>query len=156
VQQSYSLPTISVFAAQLSKMFHRIGNGVAVFAQAFRFHPVVENIQRARRERFIHRSNLMNGDVVARFYFCGKPHHIPIGETNATVARSVANRTRIVRAVNADSFFIERNLHVTYRIPRTWWEQIKIPATLPVLEHLPIVTKSRELRNPTHLPLTDG
>jgi hypothetical protein len=35
VQQPYGFPEVSVFAAQLREMFHRIGDGVAVFAKAF-------------------------------------------------------------------------------------------------------------------------
>jgi hypothetical protein len=35
VQQSYRFPKISVFAAQLGKMFRRIGNGVAMLPEAF-------------------------------------------------------------------------------------------------------------------------
>jgi hypothetical protein len=44
VQQSHGFPKIGIFAAQLREMFHRIGNCVAMFSQAFGFDPVVENI----------------------------------------------------------------------------------------------------------------
>ena len=43
VQQTDRFPKIDIFAAKLRKMFHRIGDRVAMFAQAFGFHPFVEN-----------------------------------------------------------------------------------------------------------------
>src|SRR5438034_6405577 len=98
----------------------------------------------------------MNGDVVARFNFCSKSHHIPIRQTNATVACGVANRTRIVGAVNANAFFVECNPHDADWISRAWREQMKIAAALAVLEHLLVPTKSGQLCDPAHLPFTDG
>ena len=44
VQQAHRFPKIGIFAAQLRKMFHRIGNCVAMFSQAFGLDPVVKNM----------------------------------------------------------------------------------------------------------------
>src|SRR5438874_11996742 len=55
VQQPHSFPKIGIFAAQLRKMFHRIGHGVAMFSQAFGSDPVLKNTRRANSERFVHR-----------------------------------------------------------------------------------------------------
>ena len=54
VQQSDGLPQIGVFAPQLRKMLHRIGDGIAVFSQTFRLDPVVQSSLGARGERFTH------------------------------------------------------------------------------------------------------
>src|SRR5438046_5581693 len=48
VQQPHSFPKIGIFAAQLRKMFHRIGNGVAMFSQAFGSDPVVKDRKSTR------------------------------------------------------------------------------------------------------------
>jgi len=98
----------------------------------------------------------MNRDVIAWFYFCRETDDVPIGQTNAAVACSAADRTGLVGAVDADAFFVERDPHHAHRITRTWWEQVKIAAALAVLEHLLVVTKSGHLGDPAHLPLTDG
>lgn len=71
------------------------------------------------------------------------------------MAHSVADRTGIVGTVNADAFFVQRNPHHAYRIPRPGWEHVEIDAALAVLEHLLVVTKSGQLGDASHLPLTD-
>ncbi len=84
---------------------------------------------------------LIYGNAIAAFNFCGKPHDVPIGETNTAVACSMADRTGFVCAVNADSFFVEGNPHDANRVSRTRWKHVKIPAPLTVLEHLLVVAK---------------
>ena len=54
VQQADGFPKIGVFAAHLGKMFHRIGDSVAVFSQAFGLDPVVQNSLGASGERVTH------------------------------------------------------------------------------------------------------
>src|SRR3989442_15629432 len=98
----------------------------------------------------------MNRDVVAWFYFCRETNDVPIGQTNAAVARSAANRTRVVGAVDTDAFFVERDPHHAHRITRSRRKQMKIAAPPPVLEHFLVVTKSGHLSDPAHLPLADG
>jgi hypothetical protein len=44
VQQSNGFPKIGIFAAQLGKMLHRIGDRIAMFAQAFGLHPLVQDL----------------------------------------------------------------------------------------------------------------
>ena len=43
VQQADGFPKIDICAAQLREMFHRISDRVAMFSQAFRLDPFVEN-----------------------------------------------------------------------------------------------------------------
>jgi hypothetical protein len=47
MQQSDSFPEIGVLAAQLREMLHRISDCIAVFAQAFGLHPVVQGSLRS-------------------------------------------------------------------------------------------------------------
>src|SRR5256886_10735853 len=98
----------------------------------------------------------MNRDVVAFFYFCRQTDDVPISQANAAVACSTANRTRVVGAVDADAFFVERDPHHTHRITRSRRKQMKIAAPLPVLEHFLVVTERGHLGDAAHLPLTDG
>ncbi len=49
----------------------------------------------------------MDGNVVAAFYFCGKPHHVPVGQANATVTGRTTNRIRLVGSVNANALLVE-------------------------------------------------
>ena len=97
----------------------------------------------------------MNRDVIALFYFCGKPDHVPIRQANAAVAHSVSDRTRIVGAVNADAFFVKRDPHHAYRISRPGWEHVEIAAAFAVLEHFLVVTKPGQFGDASHLPVTD-
>src|SRR2546430_17275971 len=98
----------------------------------------------------------MNRAAVAWFYFCRETDDIPIGQTNAAVARRAADRTRVVGAVDADAFLIERDPHHANRITRSRRKQMKIAAPLPVLEHFLVVTERGHLGDAAHLPLTDG
>src|SRR5439155_21437724 len=84
---------------------------------------------------------LMNRDVVAWFYFCRETDDVPIGQTNAAVARRAANRTGLVGAVDADAFFVERDPHHAHRITRSRRKQMKIAAPLSMLEHFLVVTE---------------
>src|SRR6266571_3211934 len=98
----------------------------------------------------------MNRDVVAWFYFCRETDDVPIGQTNAAMTCSAANRTGVVGAMDADAFFVERDPHHADRITRPRRKQMKIAAPPPVLEHFLVVTERGHLGDPAHLPLTDG
>ena len=67
----------------------------------------------------------MNGDAIARFYFCGKPNDVPIRQADATVARRASDRIGIIGAVNADAFLVQRNPHHAHRLPRPGCEQVE-------------------------------
>src|SRR5438552_14534168 len=98
----------------------------------------------------------MNRDAVAWFYFCRETDDIPIGQTNAAVARRAADRTRVVSTVDADALFVERDPHHANRITRPRREQMKTAAPLPMLEHFLVVTERGHLGDAAHLPLADG
>src|ERR1051325_3460945 len=97
----------------------------------------------------------MNRDAVAWFYFCRETDDIPVGQTNAAVACSAPDRIRLVGAVDANAFFVERDPHHAYRIARPRREQMKIAAALAVLEHFFIVTESRHLRDAPYFPFAN-
>src|SRR5258707_24107 len=97
----------------------------------------------------------MNRDRVATFYFCRETDNVPVGKANTAMARSPANRVRIVSAVDADSFFIKRDPHYTDRIVGSRREQVEISAPLAVLKHLLVPTERRHLRDPPHFPFTN-
>src|SRR6266853_6549356 len=98
----------------------------------------------------------MNRDVVAFFYFCRETDDVPISQANAAVACSTANRTRVVGAVDADAFFVERDPYHTHRITRSRRKQMKIAAPPSMLEHLLIVTENGHLRDASHFPFANG
>src|SRR6266511_1455404 len=98
---------------------------------------------------------LMNRDVVAWFYFCCETDDVPIGQTNATVACSTADRTRLVSAVHADAFFVERDPHHANRITRSRRKQMKIAAPHPMLEHFLVVTERGHLCDAAHFPFAN-
>src|SRR5205823_2878142 len=58
MQQSDGFPDICVFAAQLREMLHRIGDCIAVFAQAFGLDAVVQGSLGASGERFTHLTSM--------------------------------------------------------------------------------------------------
>jgi hypothetical protein len=58
----------------------------------------------------------MDRNAVAAFYFLDKSHHIPIGEANAAVTRSLTNRIGLVSAVDANALLVQRDPHYGYRI----------------------------------------
>src|SRR5438874_7892165 len=137
-------------------MLHRICDRVAMFSEALGLDPVVQNIQCTRAERFVHPRTLMNRDVIAWFYFCRETDDVPIGQTNAAVARRAANRTGLVGAVDADAFFVERDPHHAHRITRSRRKQMKIAAPLSMLEHFLVVTERGHLRDASHFPFANG
>src|SRR5437667_9807672 len=97
----------------------------------------------------------MNRDVVAWLYFCREPDDVPVGKTNAAMAGGTTDRIGTVRAVNADSFFVECDPYHPNWVARTWRKQIEIAATLAVMEHLLVVTESRHVRDPAHFAFAD-
>ena len=58
-------------------------------------------------QREANASCLENDYGVARAYELFHARGVPVGEANATVARSAANCLRIIRAVNADSGLVQ-------------------------------------------------
>src|SRR5438552_1139193 len=98
----------------------------------------------------------MNRDVVAWFYFCRQTDDVPVGQTNATVTCSATDRIRLVGAVDANAFFVERDPHHAHRIARSRRKQMKIAAPLSMLKHFLVVPESGHLRYAAHFPFTDG
>ena len=62
---------------------------------------------RLHGQREANASCLENDYGVARAYELFHARGVPVGEANATVARSAANRLRIIRAVNTDPGLIQ-------------------------------------------------
>ena len=50
VEQADGFPQVCVRPAERGEIFHRIGHGVAMFAQAFRLHPLVQRGESAISE----------------------------------------------------------------------------------------------------------
>lgn len=44
VQKAHCFPQIGIFAAQLSKMLHRVSDRVTMFPQALGYDPIVQNL----------------------------------------------------------------------------------------------------------------
>ena len=56
---------------------------------------------------YLDASRVKNDDRIPHTHEVFHARGVPVGEANATVARSAANRLRIIRAVNTDSGFVQ-------------------------------------------------
>src|ERR1043166_6857325 len=95
----------------------------------------------------------MNRNRDSGFDFLGETHRVPIGKANATMTHGVSDCLRLVRPMDADAFFVERDPDHADATIGTWRQHIEIAAALAVLKHLLVVTKAWQLRDAADFPL---
>ena len=79
---------------------------IAVPREKF-FWNLVGRARRARRTASAVRPYLENDDGIPDAHEVFHARGVPVGQANTAVARSAANRLRIIRAVNTDSRFVQ-------------------------------------------------
>src|SRR5437773_944054 len=100
------------------------------------------------------RAGLVNRNRNAGFHFLRETHDVPVGEPDTTMTDGATDRLWLASSVQANAFFVKRNPDHTHWAVRTRRQHMEITAALAVFEHLFIVTKPWQLRDPAHFPFT--